>query len=123
MAIGRCSACALRKEHRRGTSTARGYGQDWVRFRPQFLHALTRAGIVPVCGAALPQGPHTQDSECARLGLLTFASTDGSSLHLDHEPPLEDHERQDLRAVCNPARIQLLCQACHARKADRQKVA
>jgi hypothetical protein len=84
---------------------------------------LVAAGILPVCGAALPDGPCTEDSVCKSLGLLTYTSDDGSSLHLDHEPQLQPHEREDPRAVCDPRRIQLLCQSCHARKNDLERSA
>lgn len=113
---GRCSTCARQTEQRRGTSTDRGYDARWRHFRKRFLAMLVDRGIVPVCGAALPDGPQTSASACRSAGLLTFTSADGSSLHLDHEPPLRDDERQDVARVCQATRIVLLCQACHAVK-------
>lgn len=82
---------------------------------------LIEAGIAPVCGAVLPGGPQTHDSSCQAAGVQTFANPDGSSLHLDHEPPLTDAERQDARSVCNAFRIQLLCSADHAIKTQRER--
>jgi hypothetical protein len=95
---------------------ARGYDYAWAGFMARFPSHLVVSGIPPVCGATLPDGPQTHDSQCRALGLLTFTSADGSALHGDHEPPLRDDERADHRAVCDPRRVQLLCAACHARK-------
>ena len=81
---------------------------------------LVDAGITPVCGASLPTGPGPEHSQCHAAGLYAYTSADGSSLHLDHEPPLQDHERQDVQAVCDPARIVLLCQSCHATKTAKE---
>jgi len=113
---GRCAACSRHREQQRGTATQRGYGAAWLRFRPRFLAALVEAGILPVCGAALPDGPQTNDSACKAAGRLTFRSDDGSSLHFDHDPPLQEHERGRPDAVCDVRRVQLLCASCHARK-------
>lgn len=113
---GRCPACSRVLEQRRGTSTERGYGVAWRAFRLFFISLLISAGYAPVCGAALADGPKTDHSRCKAQGLETWASADGSSLHFDHEPPLEDHERADTVKVCNPQRIQLLCKACHSAK-------
>jgi len=121
--VSRCTDHARQQEQDRGTAHARGYNRAWLAFRPRFLAHLVQAGLVPVCGAALPNGPTTRDSACRDAGLLTFASADGSSLHLDHEPALEDWERQNLRAVCDPLRVQLLCASCHARKTGREQLA
>jgi hypothetical protein len=81
---------------------------------------LVDAGIPPVCGAALPGGPVTEDSRCKQAGLLTFQNTDGSDLHLDHEPPLQPRERHDPAAVMNPMRLQLLCKRDHSAKTSRE---
>jgi len=116
---GRCPLCARKVEQRRGNSAERGYGSEWRRFRQRFINLLIDAHIVPVCGAALPDGPKTQDSLCKQEGLLN-----GDRLHLDHEPPLTEAERQDMRAVCDPTRIQLLCgPRCHHDKSVRQQQA
>jgi len=114
-----CPTHARSTDRARGTAHQRGYNGAWLAFRPQFIAALVQAGILPVCGAALPTGPHTQDSQCQAQGLFTYTSTDGSSLHLDHEPELQDWERHNVRAVCDPERIVLLCRECHAQKRKR----
>lgn len=116
---GRCPRHARQQEQRRGTAHARGYTQDWVKFRPIFISTLVKAGILPVCGAALPTGPVNRDSACMEAGLLTYTSADGSSLHLDHEPSLQDWERHDMARVCDPNRIILKCARCHAAKTAR----
>lgn len=115
---GRCPACAKTTNQRAGTAASRGYGSHWQAFRLVFIGQLVNAGISPVCGATLPGGPRTADSECKAQGVLN-----GLNLHLDHEPPLTDEERRDVKQVCNPLRIQLLCgAACHARKTRRQQL-
>ncbi len=119
---GRCSACARPADQRRGTASQRGYDAFWLRFRKEWLNTLVVLhGILPVCGAAFPDGPPWRASACADSGLLTFASADGSSLHLDHVPELEDHERRDRQAVCDPLRIVLLCATCHNAKTARSQ--
>lgn len=113
--------CAVHKGQRdreRGTSHQRGYGTaTWGRFRRQFIAQLVELGITPCCGAALPDGPQTQDSLCKAEGLVTM---DG--LHLDHEPPLTEAERRVPAIVCDATRVQLLCSryGCHSRKTRRQ---
>ncbi len=92
----------------------------WQAFRPRFLAQLVDAGILPVCGAALPSGPASDHSQCHAAGALTWTSLDGSSLHFDHEPALVDHERQNPQAVCDENRIVLLCQSCHAAKTAKE---
>lgn len=118
---GKCDACAGAAERLRGSASARGYGAVWRAYRPVFVGLLVAAGVVPVCGAALPDGPRTNDSQCARLGRITMQSDDGSDLALDHEPPLTDRERRDPAAVCNPRRLQLLCRSCHSAKTMREQ--
>jgi hypothetical protein len=118
---GKCPACARQVERRRGSAHQRGYTKDWEQFKAYFLSLVVQAGIVPCCGAALPNGPHTQDSQCQQQGLLTMVSRNGHALHLDHTPPLQDWERSDPRRVCDQNRVQLLCFDCHARKTEREK--
>lgn len=115
---GRCTKCAKTQDRARGTSTERGYGSYWRRFRPQFISILVEAGITPVCGAALPTGPQTQDSQCKAEGRQTM-----EGLHLDHEPPLTEAERKVRAIVCRETRIQILCRACHSAKTSRQLTA
>jgi hypothetical protein len=116
---GRCPACSRRTEQRRGSAAARGYGHHWQAFRRRFVARLVELGIVPVCGASLPTGPKTTDSLCVADGLLN-----GEDLDLDHDPPLTDEERKDVRAVCDMNRIQMLCgRRCHPIKTARQQKA
>jgi hypothetical protein len=71
-----------------------------------------------VCGEALPWGPRAatlKASACHKAGLLQ-----ARTLHLDHTPPLEDHERQSRSAVEDMGRIGLLCRSCHARKTQEE---
>ena len=118
---GPCPVHRRQRERQRGTAHARGYTYtDWQPFRRLHLRRLVEAGILPVCGAALPSGPAPTHSQCHQQGVLTWASLDGSSLHLDHDPPLCESERQDPRAVCDSTRIVLLCQACHAAKTMKE---
>jgi len=118
---GRCPTCARHQENKRGTAHQRGYTwRYWQPFRRRFLAALVEAGILPVCGAALPSGPANRDSLCRDHGLFTYTSQDGSSLHLDHEPALEDWERADPHRVCDETRIVLKCQTCHQAKTARE---
>ncbi len=113
---GKCPTHRRAIEHYRGTRHSRGYGLEWDRFRIAYLNELVRVGIFPKCGATLPQGPQTYDSQCRLDGVN---STD--RLHLDHEPPLETWERIDSRLVCDASRIQLLCPSCHSRKTERER--
>ena len=122
VASGRCRSCARIKEQIRGTAQQRGYTwRSWQPFRRQFISALVTAGILPICGAALPTGPVNHDSQCRDEGLETFTSHDGSSLHLDHEPPLAEWERADPARVCDLNRIVLKCQRCHQAKTVRDQ--
>jgi len=119
--VARCPAHARQQEQQRGTAHHRGYTfKDWQPFRRRYLAALVEAGLLPVCGAALPTGPRMRDSACRDAGVFTYTSADGSSLHLDHEPALEDWERQHPAIVCNPNRIVLKCASCHSRKTARE---
>ena len=118
--VQRCPIHARQQEQQRGTAHQRGYNRSWLAFRPRFIAALVQAGILPVCGAALPNGPRTRDSHCRDAGLFTYTSADGSSLHLDHEPALEDWERQHPAIVCDPTRIVLKCASCHQTKTARE---
>jgi 5-methylcytosine-specific restriction endonuclease McrA len=45
---------------------------------------------------------------------------DNRSLHFDHEPPLQEHERINHLALMDENRIQLLCFDCHNAKTKRQ---
>lgn len=100
----------------RGSAHARGYTRAWQRFRLWFIQKLIAAGVVPVCGARWPGLPSTGDSRCQADGRLN-----DRRLHLDHTPPLTDAERRIERCVCDVARLQLLCQACHNAKSAREQ--
>ncbi len=118
---GRCPACESRHKEAQGRGTPRsgragGYDRHWEAFRRQLAAALVEQGIPLVCGAALPDGPKTTHSRCKAEGVWTFDSSNGTSLHYDHEPELRDEERGDPAAVCDARRIQLLCGSCHAAK-------
>lgn len=113
---GKCAKCNRRTEWNRGTRQERGYDSHWLRFRQYFFHLLIQQHIMPVCGAALPTGPQTTHSQCKQHGWLTT-----ESLHLDHEPPLRDDERDKPWIVCNPQRIQCLCASCHAAKTQKEQ--
>lgn len=111
----RCPQCDRRYDQHRGSAASRGYDAGWEAFRLWFVAQLAQHGLEPSCGAVLPGGPQTQDSRCRALGRKMFGR-----LHLDHEPPLQPHERTDPRAVQDPTRCQLLCQSCHGYKTWRE---
>jgi hypothetical protein len=98
------------------------YGHAWsVVFRQHFVGLLLQAGLTVKCGAALPDGPKTQDSECQALGRITTRG-----LELDHAPALTEAERQaaiqgDRRAVDDPFRVQWLCSDCHRKATARRR--
>lgn len=108
---GRCKTHERQKEQYRGSAASRGYDYTWTKFRARFFQMLVAAGVAPVCGAALPNGPSGQHSKCKASGVL-----EDRNLHLDHEPPLRDEERSDPAKVCDPKRVQILCRACHSAK-------
>jgi hypothetical protein len=112
---GKCPNCARQYEQARGSAWKRGYNSAWHSFREQFIVMLQERGILPICGATLPNGPQTQDSQCKGQGIQEW-----QALHFDHEPPLQPHERNNMHAVCNPLRIQLLCPRDHSRKTERE---
>jgi hypothetical protein len=105
----RCPDHQRAQEQRRGSASSRGYTSAWSAFRRRFIGLLVSAGIAPVCGASLPGGPDlTSVSVCRRAGVLN-----DQKLHLHHEPPLTDAERQDARAVLDKHRVGFLCERCH----------
>jgi hypothetical protein len=118
---GHCAAHRRQREAYRGSSASRGYDHKWVLFRRYFVSLLLEANIPPVCGAALPGGPDTKEhSRCHQDGLQN-----GHDLHLDHEPPLSEAEREaarhgDRRAVDDAMRCSFLCRSCHASKGLQQ---
>ena len=119
VAAGRCPVHARQIERYRGSAASRGYDAHWSTvFRPWFFRALVAAGILPVCGAALPGGPSMAASQCRASGRLN-----AQHLHLDHDPPLRRRERVDRRVVEDPRRVGLLCRSCHARKTLQEQQA
>ena len=113
---GLCPEHSRQNESYRGSAASRGYDSHWSKvFRPAFFAALIAAGVTPVCGAALPDGPSMADSECAAAGLLN-----AEKLHVDHSPPLATWERQHRKRVEDMSRVGLLCRSCHARKTQRE---
>lgn len=86
-----------------------------------FIGELVRQGIAPVCGAKLPNGPSGNRSQCQADGRLTFASADGSQLHGNHEPELQDWERSQPTFVMDARRVELLCAECHNAWTAKQK--
>jgi hypothetical protein len=109
-----CAIC--RPTYARRSASAQGYTSYWRAFRLRFVQLLIRAGLAPICGAALPDGPAMRDSICKAEG-----RTNGAHLHLDHDPPLTPAERSDRRIVCDPQRVGFLCASCHAHKTNREQ--
>ena len=106
----RCPAHQRAASRARGSASARGYDARWRRFRRLVAGRMMRLGIAPVCGASLPGGPDVRRlSRCAAAGRL-----EAEHLELHHEPPLAEHERQDVRAVCCLTRVGFLCRRCHS---------
>jgi hypothetical protein len=50
-------------------------------------------------------------SQCRQDGRLN-----ATDIHVDHNPPLEPHERTVRAIVCNILRVGCLCRSCHSRK-------
>lgn len=84
-----------------------------------YLAKMVSLGLKPVCGAVLPGGPANHVSQCAKDGLWTGMSGDGTGLHFHHEPELTDTEHEAIKAgsrwiACDEARIVLACRECHS---------
>jgi hypothetical protein len=114
--FGHCAAHQAHREQARGSRHQRGYTSRWVRFRAQFTTLLLAQGIPPVCGAALPTGPSTTDSQCRAAGVWTT-----EDLQLHHDPPLTVAERAHHHLVCDPNRVRFLCASCHSAVTRRQQ--
>ena len=117
---GRCQTHTKQADAYRGTSSARGYDATWRTFRQYFIRQLIDKHIYPICGARL-SGIPSPYSQCAAQGLVVDRSADGTDLHVDHDPPLTDAERQNSRAVCDLHRVGLLCKSCHNRKTQGEQ--
>ena len=90
-------------DQRRGSSSQRGYTSEWQRFRKQF------SGIVPpVCVGKKPNNE------------VCGAALEPKRMHLDHNPALTPAERLDPVKVCDPNRVQWLCDSCHRTKTIRE---
>lgn len=111
---GRCPSCARVPEQQRGTATERGYGAEWRRFRLDFIDTLVARDIPPICGASLKWPVRLSASRCLSEGVESTHSGDWSSLHVHHDPPLEEWERGDVKRVCDEQRCGLLCRECHS---------
>src|SRR5262245_49139710 len=110
-----CSFCTANRAPARGSASQRGYGVVWRQFNAWVIRRMVVLNITPVCGATLPGGPSLAlASQCRAKGLLN-----PFRLHLHHDPPLRSEERSDPQAVCNPARVGLLCESCHATETRR----
>lgn len=117
VAYGRCAHHQRSRLISRPTRQARGYGKEWQRFRGiTFPDLLRKAGIPDACGSRLAPSPSPY-SRCAAAGVVNM----DNSLELDHEPPLRDHERGDVGAVCDAQRVAFLCRSCHQAKTSMQQ--
>jgi hypothetical protein len=106
-------------DDRRGSARSRGYDARWEAFRDWhqaecFRLEVPRAGL---CGARLPGAPVTDDSECAREGLIVMARVLD---HIDRISGPNDPRRLD------PTNTQWLCdgvtgRGCHDRKRQRER--
>ena len=100
-------------DRRRGSAASRGYDRDWSKFAVRYMDKLwwlkvPRAGL---CGCRHPTAPKTNDSVCAREGVILLATV------VDHIIPIrgkEDPLRFDL------ANLQALCDRCHNQKRQRE---
>src|SRR5688572_19826502 len=105
---GRCPSCS--RQNRTGLTYAEGW---WLTWRRTFREELISLGILPICGATMPDGPTLNPSRCRDQGLITGTSTKGTDLHFHHEPELTRAEALNKDAVCDKNRIVLLCDTCH----------
>ena len=119
VASGRCPACTSTSssDAQRGNATERGYGADWRKLRSAFRQMLINAGVLPVCGARLPNArPAPVHSRCAQEGRLLddvqHARMHGTRLHTDHIIP---HNGDDALRL-DTLNLQLLCKDDHDRK-------
>ena len=111
-----CPACATRVNTARRSSRTLTYTEPWwLAFRRWFFNHLIALGIVPVCGAALPDGPSMWASQCRASGVLN-----AKRLELDHDPPLTEAEKGIRRVVCDVRRVGWLCRSCHSAKTARE---
>lgn len=94
-------------DRQRGTSTERGYGVRWGRYRKWFLEQW------PLCGDR-PSGDPTGDSECLHQRLPVPATV------VDHIIPVTG---PDDPTFFKPEAHQALCSHCHDVKRQREAMA
>lgn len=107
-------ARAAANDRRRGNFRQRGYTTRWDHHRKTFIDEqfrleVPRAGL---CGARLPGALTTNDSECARLGVIVAGRV------ADHIEPVtgpDDPTFWELTA------LQFLCARCDAAKRAREQ--
>ena len=92
-----------------------GYGRRWNEFAQRFMGQLwtlqvPRAGL---CGCRHPSAPATEDSVCARDGVIRMATV------VDHIVPVRGRDDPDLYRVDN---LQALCGHCHDAKRQRESL-
>lgn len=97
---GRCPQHSIQKayDRQRGTATQRGYGSRWSAYRLRFLDEY------PFCGDKPRAATATQDSLCAKVGLLVKATV------VDHIVPVTG---PDDPTFYRPECHQALCERCH----------
>lgn len=112
-------ATIQRWDKARGTSSERGYGSRWRKYTSWYRGEQVRLGVprAGLCGSRLPGAPVTQDSECAKQGLIVLGSV------VDHIIPTQGPD--DPRHYA-PENHQLLCdgrtgRGCHDRKRQRER--
>lgn len=95
-----------------GTSTQRGYGARWQRYRAWWLLEH------PACGDRESGQPQTGDSSCRTAGRYTIGSKRAPNV-VDHVIPMtgaDDPTHYDPRAH------QTLCKRCHQVKRQRESM-
>jgi 5-methylcytosine-specific restriction protein A len=106
---GRCTEHERAKQqaydNARGTSSERGYGSRWRKYRDWFL-AKWRT-----CGAKPKGSPDTQDSQCKAMGRIVAATV------VDHIVPVSGPQDP---TFYKPECHQALCDACHNAKRQRE---
>lgn len=117
---GYCAQHVKSDYKRRRTERDLTYSEPWwLKWREQLRDEMAQLGLVPQCGTVHPSFRGVNKSLCREQGLSTFASGNGHDLAFHHEPPLRREEYVTpegwikREVVCDPARIVLLCSACH----------
>ena len=92
-------ACARQREQRRGTRTARGYSNSWLRYSQDFRSRF------PFCGQRADGRFSAEHSRCYREGRKILGDC------VDHIVPLRDGG-----SVFDPSNHQTLCFRCNTAK-------